>query len=352
MSESKGCNPGPENGYRCDNEYELDNDKNIIYVADIEKFTLLLAHSFKRDFLSGNNQWKPGYLLECEEEKGATSVPGVDLTALNGRQECNGKIVKKPIECINDKCPFLRDKKKAERSFLQDHSHIDAGLNRRASSHKGHMQASLLTDDELQAEFGVNPGKLVAGGFFAIPNGDIFRLDKLLQLSGLSLDGSFNIDGEPLRAAGTVIEIECIYSNMHAFWSSLGYTDISYSYKVSARPMEEMKMELFAQFQPDFPRKRIIEDRHGLYIVAKISGEFGFFSIVYTLVMLTTAVALISVAVVITDKLAIYVMPERETYRAKKYDLTERFCDIEAKDEGASATADGVDSESSFQVLP
>jgi len=198
-----------------------------------------------------------------------------------------------------------------------------------------HLLASLLTDDELQAEFGVNPGKLVAGGFFAIPNGDIFRLDKLLQLSGLSLDGSFNIDGEPLRAAGTVIEIECIYSNMHAFWSSLGYTDISYSYKVSARPMEEMKTELFAQFQPDFPRKRIIEDRHGLYIVAKISGEFGFFSIVYTMVMLTTAVALISVAVVITDKLAIYIMPERETYRGEKYFLTERLGDVQQSKEAA-----------------
>jgi len=358
MSEHRHCKPGPENGYSCDNEYELDHDENIIYVADIEKFTIMLSHTYKRKYISGNNQWIQGYLLECEEsaDKFESTVQEVE-TALQGKSECNGKYVRKPIECITDNCPFVTQTRKDEEAFLQHHASTGIKAHKhRASTHKeqGHMHASLLTLED-QADLQVNPAKLAEGGFFAIPSGDVFRIDKLLQLAGLSLDNTFNIDGEPLREAGTVIEIEAVYTNLHPWLSSFGITDVSYSYKVSTRPMEEMKTELFAQSQPDFPNTRIIEDRHGLYIVAKISGEFGFFSVVYTLVMLTTAVALISVAVVITDKLAIYVMPERETYKAKKYDLTERLCDIEgfeAKDEDASATADGDSvSNSSFQVL-
>jgi hypothetical protein len=341
MTEHKGCNPGPENGYTCDNEYELDHDENVIYVADIERYTILLAHSYKRRTIAGNNQWTKGYLLECEYPDSSSVVDETmnDVTkTLKGERSCPGRYVKKPIECITDNCPFLLKEKRKQGGFLQQHAADISGTQvpakqraRSGKSQRSSMHASLLSVED-QIEHSVNPAELAKNGMFAIPSGDVFRIDKLLQLADLSLDHTFNIDNEPLREAGTVIEIEAIYDNLHPWASSFGVTDVSYSYKVSKRPMEEMKTELYSAHQVDFPNKRIIENRHGLYIVCKISGEFGFFSIVYLGVMLTTAVALISVAIAITDKIAIYVMPEKATYYNHKYEITERIFEERRED--------------------
>lgn len=332
MTEHKGCEPGPANGYTCDNEYELDHDENVIYVADIEKFTIMLSHTYKRRYLQGNNQWTQGYLLECKQADSGRlgSLQQEMKRTIKGRMGCDGKYEKTPIECITDNCPFLlkSGKEKKRDSFFQRRAGVDpaagstARKGRAAPASRHGIQPTLLKLEE-HTEQAVNPAELAKSGFFAIPSGDVFRIDKLLELAGVSLDNTFNVDGEPLREAGTVLEIEAIYTNLVPWLSSFGLSDVSYSYKVSTRPMEEMKTELFAQDQPDFPAKRVIENRHGLYIVCKISGEFGFFSIVYLGVMLTTAVALISVAILITDKLAIYVLPEKATYYQHKYEVTE-----------------------------
>lgn len=325
MEEHKHCYPGPENDYTCDNEYELDDHHKITYVADIEKFTIMVAHTYKRRTLQGNNQMIQGYLMECEEEDSNGAVSGTlkkVKTTLKGERTCNGEWVKKPIECITGTCPFLK-KEKEQGSFMQADPVVKARARVGEANRQG-LHASLLSAEE-HADLDVNPAKLAAGGYFAIPQGDIFRIDKLLELAGLDLDQTFNLEGLPLREAGTVIEIEAFYENLRPWVSSFGATDVTYSYKVSQRPMDEMKTELFSQSQPNYPARRVIEDRHGLYIVVKISGEFGFFSIVYLGVMLTTAVALISVAIAITDKLAIYVMPEKQTYYNHKYEVTERL---------------------------
>jgi hypothetical protein len=333
MHERRGCVPSAKNGYTCDNEYELDRKHVVTYVADIERYTIMVSHTYRRRHIEGNNVNIKGYLMECDESK---SGDGVLETAamkandvLTGKRQCQGEYVMKPIECITGSCPFLNKGKKT--SFLQN---LDAVIEDVPTERPRHskdrlrrpgVETALLVEGE--DSDGVNPAELSAGGYFAIPQGDIFRIDKLVQLAGISLDHTFNSEGLPLRESGTVILIEVIYTNLHPFLSSFGFMDVTYYYKVSRRPMDEMKTELFAPGQADYPNTRIIEDRHGLYIIVKIGGEFGFFSIVYLLVMLTTAVALISVAGVITDKLALYVLSEKETYRRHKYEITDRMGD-------------------------
>eukprot|EP00929_Paragymnodinium_shiwhaense_P118749 TRINITY_DN90666_c0_g1_i1.p1 TRINITY_DN90666_c0_g1~~TRINITY_DN90666_c0_g1_i1.p1 ORF type:complete len:495 (-),score=134.10 TRINITY_DN90666_c0_g1_i1:53-1537(-) len=331
MAEFKECNPGPENGYTCLTEYRAPKKQEVVYVADIEKYTVLVSHSYKRSYISGNNAHHQGFLQKCVEEeqddddKIAKATKNIGRT-FKGRKECEGKLVYEPIECIvPGKCLFKKEDKSDQKKneFMQKNK---AAKHHRRHGHpeQDHIQ---LAAESLEAfsEDTTSPGELVKGGLFAIADGDIFSVQKLLELSGLNLDDTFNRAGEPLREAGTVIEIEAIYNNLHPIWSSFGNMDVGYHYKVSQRPMEEMKTELFAAHQPNFPDERIIENRHGLYIVVKIGGEFGFFSVVYLLVMLTTALGLIGVAVLLTDKIALYLMAAKEEYRGRKYEESQRF---------------------------
>merc|ERR1719327_2042250 len=66
MKEKKGCQPRPANDWTCDNEYEVDSRPTSNYIADIEEYTIMLAHSFKRSYVSGNNGEYLGYYMKCE----------------------------------------------------------------------------------------------------------------------------------------------------------------------------------------------------------------------------------------------------------------------------------------------
>lgn len=381
--EHRGCYAGDDT---CDNEFVLDADPQIIYVADIERYTVMFVHSYHRDTLKGNNGAMQGFFYECEQDDDSAMLAMQE--SIEGPKECKGTLVRKPIDCINDGCPWLKkDKEEKKSGFIATRSKRSErklrnlqGTKRSSGRKHGNVSAdsklmnkthSLETLETKASQGATTPiiwGQKVPWGalnthqgshygnqhwisehhqheahkdagtptlqrkppskeVFAIKDGDIFSIQKILDLCGLDLDRSFNLQGEPLRESGTVIEVEAIYENLVAWISTFGYMPVSYTYKFTQRPMEEMKTEMFAQAQPDFPQKRVIENRHGLYLQLKVSGQFGFFSIVYLLIMLTTALGLIGVATLLTDKLAIYAMKNKDEYRGCKYENTKEFED-------------------------
>jgi len=387
--EHRGCDIGDD---VCDNEYMLDENPEIIYVADIERYTVMFVHTFHRDAIKGNNGQMQGFYYECEVDKTseAAAAMAVMSATIEGVKECQGTLVRKPIECINDKCPFLQKEKEETKpsAFIEkrskrfrkksrdlqamhksqgqqsnatlkqtNHSHNMQTLQTSASHvtqdpiiwgqkvpwgtlnthhgshHRNHHFSSKTMTHQDQAEIAqikepqITKRKPPSKEVFAIKEGDIFSVQKILKLVGLDLDKSFNADGELLRESGTVIEIEAIYNNLEPFLSSIGIMPISYTYKFTQRPMEEMKTEMYAQAQPNFPHERVVENRHGLYLQLKVTGTFGFFSVIYTLVMLTTAVGLVGAAVFITDQVALKWMKHRDKYYDAKYEKTEEFDD-------------------------
>jgi len=344
MKEKKGCQPRPANDWTCDNEYEVDSRPTSNYIADIEEYTIMLAHSFKRSYVSGNNGEYLGYYMKCEQPDGGDDEVSKMVKAtrqtLEGQKTCDGEWKRYPIDCINDKCHFLEREKRA--GFLQEPV---AGHGGRLGARRSHPHASLasldrsargilLKDEELTDDAQEQPPKvkkLLKDGVFAIADGDIFKIRTLLELAGIDLDETRNTKGEPLRESGTVIEIEVTYNNLHPFWSSFGYKEVSYEYKVSKRPMEEMKSEMLALHQPKFPQERIIENVHGLYLIVRLGGTFGFFSGVFLLIVLTTALGLLGVANVLVDKIAIYLLKDKDHYRESKYFLTIPWSQREAE---------------------
>jgi hypothetical protein len=232
---------------------------------------------------------------------------------------------------------------------------------------KGTIHANVVGDDDASQSYANQPlnGEVLEqkreiegqhssvrdGGVWGERAGDVFTIEKLLQLADSSLDGTVLQDGKPLRHAGSVIEIETYYTNLHPWSSSFGNMDVKYEYRVTRRPFEEMRSTLFSQYQPDFPAKRNIEERHGIYVIVKISGEFGSFSLLYFAVLLASAAGLMRAAVVIVDWIATHVMKMKEVYIDAKYQYTERVWEME-KDLDAMAAMRTMPSDSSGAGTP
>lgn len=361
--ETKDCVPTAENGWTCRNEYTPAHHSNMstenVFVADIERYTLLFTHTYYRGLERGNSLSTPGEYRVCPtpEEEGADGADGADKAGLglgksaadaavlmNGKTECAAGWKYKSIDCVNDACQFVAGYKQKScgdeaKTFLQAWK---GAKSTPAANKTGAGFASrklrptvplFMQEDEPVEEEPVRPGYNAAAekGVVAIPPGDVFPIADLLKIAGVSLDGGkqdgqYNMDCEPYREAGVLVEVEASYQNLEPFWSSFrdNSKHISYTYNIRTRPVGEIKSEQFSSMQPlDFPNTRIIENRHGIYVHVKVAGQFGEFSIVYLLVMLTTSLALLAVATKIVDFLAIYVLADKDKYSEWKYQVTE-----------------------------
>lgn len=189
-----------------------------------------------------------------------------------------------------------------------------------------------------------NPG-VRETGIWGEPGGDVITIQKILDLCDVSLDSTRNQEGIALREAGTVIEIEAYYSNLHPWVSTFGDTTVEYEYRVTRRPVETFSNSVFSKYQPNFPAQRIVEDRFGLYVIVKVGGEFGDFSLVYCLVLIASSTALMRVAVLLVDKIALYFMRMKELYNDSKYQYTERVYDMQKNLEWLTNLDVGEDSD-------
>lgn len=191
-------------------------------------------------------------------------------------------------------------------------------------------------EQEMDKAEAPNVAELKESGAWAVRKGDVFTIQKLLDLADLSLDETKNEEGKTLREAGTVIEIEVVYSNLHPWTSSFGNTEVQYEYRVQRRPVEDMADELYSQFQPNFPAQRALDHRHGLYIIVKISGQFGEFSLVSLLIMLCTAAGLLRMATYLVDYISVCCPFKRaDVYSDAKYQLTDRVWEMHKAEQEA-----------------
>eukprot|EP00747_Dinoflagellata_sp_TGD_P207394 gnl/TRDRNA2_/TRDRNA2_80967_c0_seq1.p1 gnl/TRDRNA2_/TRDRNA2_80967_c0~~gnl/TRDRNA2_/TRDRNA2_80967_c0_seq1.p1 ORF type:complete len:592 (-),score=111.62 gnl/TRDRNA2_/TRDRNA2_80967_c0_seq1:257-2032(-) len=189
-------------------------------------------------------------------------------------------------------------------------------------------QAKLLASKPEKPEKngdGVEPHK---ADVFGSEKYDSFRVKKLLELVGLDLDKSMNPEGVPIRLTGAVLEVQAYYKNTYAWYSTWGKEDVKYSYIMSERPIPETSQEIISDVQPeDYPRRRVVEVRNGILISFSVAGSFGFFNIVYLLVMLTTSLALLATATTVTDLIAVYLHPRKRNYFHLKYEVSPDFSD-------------------------
>mmetsp|Transcript_13396 Transcript_13396/g.35561 ORF Transcript_13396/g.35561 Transcript_13396/m.35561 type:complete len:264 (-) Transcript_13396:118-909(-) len=239
---------------------------------------------------------------------------------------------------LEDSCAFLPKQESNVADFAQNSNKEPRGTKgvRRKSSGAGHshLRPGLL-DMHVEADSDrwlteqdehARRERLRKEGIFAIPQGDVFSVAKILEIAGVSLDESRRGDGSIARDNGLLIEVDIVYSNMHPFASTFGDTHVTYYYDIRVKPVRQMKTEFIVMDKHQEPGFREIEERYGVMLSVRVMGTFGFFSSMYLLIMLTTALGLLAAATVITDKFAMYCLND-DRYVNAMIDQTAEFND-------------------------
>lgn len=164
--------------------------------------------------------------------------------------------------------------------------------------------------------------------------GDVFTVGRLFELAGADLDADRNMDGWTTRQSGTALQVRAVYNNLYPFISSFGYRDVEYHYEVRELMLPYMSKTELAPVQPvDYPRTRKYIIKYGVLINFEVGGTFGFFNVVYLILMLSTAFALTASATTITDMFGLYLSSRRDNFFHLKYEVSPDFsstwkCDV------------------------
>jgi len=165
-------------------------------------------------------------------------------------------------------------------------------------------------------------------------NLDYFSLDYMMGAAGSSLDDN-STSAKTFRYDGTTLVMQVEYTNT-ASWSGLT-GNITYTYKPKLLHSSSFKLydNIWEGPFGNYRENRTLLNKHGIKIDLVQTGFLSSFSFSNLLVSLTTSLTLLAVASVITDYIALFLMPDRLQYNEAKYELTEDFSDIrEAKEKG------------------
>jgi len=341
MEEKRSCKPSRENKYKCDALYVKNeksdevyymNETRVKYYANVEDYVLQFTSTYHRGDISGTSLKHAGFYWDCQDERKTGDRSWNErLSEPNKFDSCNEKILKE-IKCLPGAACKKEHLKKNKLVLMEDadawkSTEYTGGQNLRASAVK--LNTKVVTAASLEGTRIKKEPYRPTPSVFATTHGDTFKLGKLLELADADLDRHYNMDGFTTRMAGTVIEVEVVYENLRRFLSSFGLSQVRYAYKVVEKKLPYISREWLAHVQPvDHPDSRRYVVQHGVVVVFTVSGVFGFFSIVYLLIMLTTSMTLLATAHKITDLFSIYGHPRKKNYFHLKYEVSADFSDM------------------------
>jgi len=353
IEEVKHCDPRPENAYACEGEYRKEggsaegyylNETRMKYFANVEDYMIQLTSTYHRGGIVGTALDHPGHFLECfsQDKKDRYKKVMSWKDRLSSRHVKCADERRIALECMpGAECTKERGMKTMEESLgvmqtkkdevvreteegMSGVQILGAGASGKALRALHHRRQSSLASSAASQPSNAQPPDA-----YATEYGDTFKLGKMLQLAGINLDQHTNMKGTTTRMTGSVLEIEVGYGNLVKFLSSFGFSRVYYTYSMKERMLPYVSKEYLAPTQPDdYPLRRRYVVEHGIMINFVVGGEFGVFNIVYLLIMLTTALALLGSAAKVTDLVAIYLHPRRRNYFHLKYDVSPDFSDM------------------------
>jgi len=107
----------------------------------------------------------------------------------------------------------------------------------------------------------------------------------------------------------------------------------SYTISTMLRPVTEYKHLYTANKSGD---EREIAKAYGILIVLQQGGHIVTFSAIHALMVLTAALGLLAVSNVLTDAIAIHIMPNSAVYGALKYQDSEDLVTVKETPDGAA----------------
>lgn len=354
----ESCKPNAKNDYKCKKKYEYaDKDgkaqngpgrarpKGKFFVADIEAFTLLIDHSFRVETgsVEYDDRFMQGYWLDCSQ-----SHFDMDSTlskiGLSSERECE----KKPILCVHKDCKKLGMVTAGKKSLITKDVALDGenrggGKARRQSrSGVGSLSAGSQPGGERRLLQPAEDLKHAAAGrdvkeVFSLEAGDVFPVSTLYTMAGRSLDESWydqdDKGNKSARQRGTVLVVNIHYNNMAPWTLFRPKTPPEYVISVTSRPVEKYK----SMSASDVGNTRELTVSYGTLVIVQSTGTIGVFRMIHMLIVISTSLGLLAASSVVTDILALYVLPMKDEYNKAKFEDTGDLHDLFLKREADGA---------------
>jgi len=351
------CKPNASNNFKCDNKYEfVDKEgsaqkdsgraepRGQFFVADVEHFTLLVDHSFRVD--TGSVEYDDykmqGHWLDCSS-RAQTNQWLLNSTWLATSSECE----KKPIVCSHKDCKNMgmlmaaqtsvEARASSEGSSMKVSKNVRNVMRQSRSAVRGKLESDSLEAAEDEAEeAGISDlnGRLRGSEVYSVKSGYVFSIETLYAMAGRHLDDWWYDVSDKVnkttRQRGTVLVVDIHYNNLQPWTLFRPQDPPEYVISVTSRPVEKYKFMKAVEGKGD---TRQLNVAYGTLVIVQSSGTIGVFRMIHLLIVLSTSLGLLAASSVLTDILAIYVLPMREEYAKAKYQDTDDFHDMYAKRE-------------------
>lgn len=352
FQQKRDCIPSAGNDWSCDGAPYINLDaqgnpqtavgeeakpKYDAYVADVESFTMLIDHAFKRyGGMGADDMSMQGSIVECPK----------------GSSDCKMK----KIPCVHKYCPEEDKPSLLQTNSLRSSESRVAFYNHGQPAAQGasHVAAPQSHDEELAlarlmvSENGGRSGDNTESAdkevtVVSIKKGDVFHLGHMLKLAHVDLDTIGSTEGldtlDGIRERGVVVVVHILYDNWPKSWAGLVVNPWHtpkpfYTYKVSTRPSFDYKVTNV--FGDPGDANRIVRVYNGIRVVIEQSGKIAVWSTTSFLVTFTSALGLMAVAVTITDMMMMYAMPFKEEYKKRKFFQSKDFNPDEAGEKDKS----------------
>lgn len=352
--QTTGCTPTAANNWTCegwlydflDKKGEVQKKRgqaspiNDIFVADIERYTLMIDHSV-RSALGARSYASDmlGYWLDCNQEN-QSDAGCVPRPISCGHASCLGKAYSLNDMRTTESKPTFR----GDRRSLSLSGQSSVARPKRRKKPESSKKIAPAEADEIESEpvesdaHSVDDIRYVPArvehleslGVVSLAQGDLFTIGQMLKAANVSLDRRrHNMPawvGGSYRSSGFVLVIRIHYSNIESWlglkvlpWNSLGPT-MHYTYRITKHASADDFMLRQVQQNGPFNNSRTVTEYHGIRVLVEQSGSVAVWDNIQLLLILTTTLALMAVATCITDSVALYCMPQSDEYWAIKYE--------------------------------
>lgn len=305
------------------------------FVADVEDFTVTIDHSFRTsdgkvsydDFLM-QGRWQ---MCDREEKNKAAQDWMLDAAEPPKPHECHTK----PIKCVHNHCDEMKyaNEQAWHELLLGDNRPKSGGQHaQRRARTRGASKLAASGAEEAESERDGGPSQLEKAAAAAnkggpqvvsMKKGDVLSVKTLLALAGESLKDSWVDEDEgpqTLRSRGVALVVHIHYDNSEPWVLFRPRDPPWYTISATTRPVSEFK---HSYISAEDEYSRTLTWAYGVYVVIKQTGTIRTFNMVNMLMTLTSAMALLAMSNLLTDFLALNIMPRKETYRDLMYTVSE-----------------------------
>jgi len=348
------CFPEESTSWKCpDGIYEYLNEDgqpqadgqaqpwSDLFVADVERFRLLLDHSALSDGgVNAESFQMSGSWMNCSNDQ-----PG---------HICS----KKPILCFTSGCDSDSKRRLASLDLLKDAAPVASqegitkvlnkttevnaneslktnSRRRRRSAGQGSLVALAPdvyeTFDDVESRY--IERAMENSLAVSLQKGDIFPVSLLLDMAGVKLDDTPALrNTSTYRAQGLSLTIRIHYTNirpwigMHVLpWMVQERQGLEYTVQAISQPSEAGSRHIVSEEAKNVTSgrlmgRRFVQEDHGISIVVQQYGDMKVWDFSHMLVILTTTLGMLAVSNFILDTVALTFMERSGKYQQLKYE--------------------------------